>query len=135
MLSHDGIVINGTYSFREDNHFRELGSWPDTHWLMFDVIQKRWIDVPALARLEVGTGPLLTRYNDPDADLTNYEGLDSLVEKALDAYMFAIDNPRSPARTRRVPPRRALQMPSSSQTTAETPSPAASHSRKRSRRY
>ncbi|KJA21886.1 hypothetical protein HYPSUDRAFT_202580 [Hypholoma sublateritium FD-334 SS-4] len=133
MSSHDGTVINGSYSFREDTHFRELGSWPETRWLMFDVIQKRWIDIPALARIEVGSGPLVTRYNDPEADLTTYEGLDCLVEKALDA--FAIDNAHSPSRARHVPQKQALQTPGSSQTTAGTSSPVASLSRKRIRRY
>ncbi|KJA14198.1 hypothetical protein HYPSUDRAFT_208909 [Hypholoma sublateritium FD-334 SS-4] len=127
MSSHDGIVINGSYSFREDIHFCELGSWPETHWLMFDVIQKRWIDIPALARLEVGSGPLVTRYNDPEVDLTTYENLDSLLEKALDA--FTIDNVHSPSHARCVP-QKALPTPSSSQTTAGTSSPVASQSRK-----
>ncbi len=66
-----------------------MSSWPETHWLMFDVVQKRWVDIPALARIGVEYGPLLTRYNDPDADLTTYEGLDTLMEKVLDAHMFS----------------------------------------------
>lgn len=126
------MVIDGTYSFREDIRFREYSSWPDIPWLMFDVIQKRWIDIPTFARIEVGSGPLLTRHNDPDADLSIYEGLESLIEEALDTYESTIANARTPARATRT-----LPGPSSSQTMPETSSPVAvsSQSRKRARRY
>ena len=135
VLTHESVAIDGSYSFREDIHFRELSSWPETRWLMFDVVQKRWIDIPALARIDVGSGLLLTRCEDPDADLTTYEGLDTLVEKALDTYILSVNNPhRISTHARRVPP-----VPSSSQTIATSSSPIASpshsKSRKRYRRY
>ena len=135
VLSHESAPIDGSYSFKEDIQFRELSSWPETHWLMFDVVQKRWIDIAALARIDVGSGMLLTRCDDPDADLSTYEGLDTLVEKALDTYLLSIDNPpRVSAHARHIPP-----VPSSLQTIATSSSPTSSPSRskshKRFRRY
>ncbi|KJA18632.1 hypothetical protein HYPSUDRAFT_205166 [Hypholoma sublateritium FD-334 SS-4] len=126
--SHDSVVVDGMYSFRADKRFCEWSSWPEVRWLMFDVVQKIWVDIPTLARIEVGFGPLLTRQNDPDADLTTYEGLDSLIKKALDTYTLTIENPRFSAPTRRVLP--------SSQTTSEAAPPTAgsSKSRKRARK-
>ena len=102
---------------------------------MFDVVQKRWVDIPALARIGVKYGPLLTRYNDPDADLTTYEGLDALMEKALDAHMFSVNNPHRTSTRMRL----TLPTPSSSQSISTSSSPIASSSqsksRKRMRRY
>lgn len=128
--SHDGVVVDGMYSFRTDQRFCEWSSWPEVRWLMFDVVQKIWIDIPTLARFEVDSGPLLTRQNDPDADLSSYEGLDSLIKKALDTYALTIENSRIRARQRQA-------LPSSSQTIPETPSPIASSSksRKRARKF
>lgn len=115
------------YSFKEDQRFREWSSWPEVQWLMFDVVQKRWVDIPTLAKIEVGSGPLLTRQNDPNADLSTYEGLTSLIEEALDAYIL----------TSGVAARQSPALPSSSQTVVDTPSPVArpSKSRKRARKY
>ena len=132
MLVHEGGVTNGMYCFQEDIRFREYSSWPETRWLMFDVIQNLWIDIPTLATIKVGSGPLLTRRYDPDADLSTYEGLDSLVAEAQDTYEAAIENPRVPARSRSISP-----VPSSSQTLPGSSSPASgpSHRRKRARIY
>lgn len=120
------MVVDGTYSFKEDEQFCEWSSWPEVRWLMFDVVQKRWVDIPTLAKIEVGSGPLLTRQNDPYADLSTYEGLDSLIKEALGAYVLTIG----------VPARPRHGLPSSSQTIPETPSPIAgsSKSRKRARK-
>ena len=108
-------MVDGTYSFKEDQQFREWSSWPAVRWLMFDVVQKRWVDIPTLAKIEVGSGPLLTRQDDPDADLSVYEGLSSLIEEALDAYVL----------TSGIAARQNYALPSSSQTIPDTSSPVA----------
>ena len=131
-LSHDGVVENGTYSFLEDRRFCEYSNWPETKWLMFDVIQQLWVNIPALARIDARYGPLITRQNDSEADLSTYEGLASLIREALDTYESSVDNPHTPTSIRR-----ALLVQSSSQTAPETSSPivGASRSRKRARKY
>lgn len=128
----DGEVANGMYCFQEDIRFREFSSWPQTRWLMFDVVQNLWIDIPTFAKIKVGSGPLLTRCYDPTADLSTYEGLDSLIEEARDTYEAAIEDPRLPSRSRSPPP-----VPSSSQTLPGSSSPASGGSlrRKRARMY
>ena len=128
-MSHIATVANNFYSFRDDIQFREYSNWPKTDWLMYDIVQKRWIDIPTNCYIDVGTGPMITRVKDLDADLSTFEDLEDIIEHALNTYMVSIERPRAPPNFQRtVSPR------DSSQTLIGSSSPIASSSQPRKRK-
>lgn len=132
-MSHTGAVVNNLYSFRDDIQFREYSNWPKTEWLMYDIVQKRWIDIPTNSYLDVGAGPLITRCKDLEADLSTFEDLEDIIDQAVNTYMVSIEHPRAPPNAA-YHFQRALPLRNSSQTLVGSSSPVASSSHPRKRR-
>ncbi len=88
------FIHSGTTS-----QFREYSNWPKTEWLMYDIVQKRWIDIPTNCYIDAGTGPMITHVKDMEADLSTFEDLEDVIEHAFNTYMVSIERPARPTQS------------------------------------
>ncbi|KJA18630.1 hypothetical protein HYPSUDRAFT_205164 [Hypholoma sublateritium FD-334 SS-4] len=83
-----GLLVDGQYSLLADHSIRNAIAWPLTPWTMYDVEQRRWVDIPTFARVDVWPNEFLMfrTKGSLDIDSDQFAAMDSLILKLQAQY-------------------------------------------------
>ena len=105
-----GPLVDGHYSLLGDHSLRNVIVWPLIPWAMYDVQQRRWVDIPTFAQIQVRPDEfLLLRAKDTlNIDSEQMGAMDTLIlqlesqykpipEIAWNVPQASVDPPVTPA--------------------------------------
>lgn len=80
--------MDGRYSLLADHSLRNAIVWPLVPWTMYDVEQKRWVDIPTFAHIDVRPDEflMLRAKNTLNIDSDKFAAMDSLILKSHAQY-------------------------------------------------